>query len=173
MIYTTDRLIVRKIEMSDLTDIIEYGTDVETAKYMIYWPKSEKEIESFIQSKIAEMNKPSPNCFEFVLQDKSTRKVFGNISLNNHDDISEIGWISNKEYWNQGYMTEGLKELIKHIKTECQINKLYATCTKKNIGSYKVIEKIGMKLVEREKNIQGIKQGEKVIYTKLRYELKL
>jgi hypothetical protein len=52
MIYITDRLIIRKIEMSDLTDIIEYGTDIETAKYMIYWPKSEKEIESFIQSKM-------------------------------------------------------------------------------------------------------------------------
>jgi Acetyltransferases, including N-acetylases of ribosomal proteins len=119
------------------------------------------------------MNTTSPNCYEFVLQDKSTQKVFGNISLKNHDDISEIGWISNKEYWDQGYMTEGLQELIKHIKTECQIKKIYATCTEKNIGSYKVMEKIGMKLVEREENIQGIKQNEKVIYTKLRYELVL
>jgi len=169
----TERLFIRQITQYDYEDIIEYGTDDETGQYMIYWPKTKEQIKEFVLNAIGIMKDENPSVYELVLVLKSAQKVIGNVSIKKEDGISEIGWISNKRYWNKGLMTEGLSEILLLLKKETDVKKIYATCTEKNIGSYRLMEKMGMKRIEKEENKESIKDGKKVSYTKLRYELDL
>lgn len=165
----TDRLIIRYIKYEDYDDICEYGCDEETGKYMLHWPKTRAQIREFIELCISYLKSDKPVWHEFVMQLKGTAKVIGNITLQITDEEAEIGWISNKDYWNQGYMTEAVKAVIGYAFEELDIKKIIATCTEKNVASYKVMEKCGMEKVMTYYNYKAVKQGVEITYNKLTY----
>ncbi|MBU3146545.1 GNAT family N-acetyltransferase [Clostridium sp. CF012] len=165
----TDRLIIRPIAEQDRSDICEYGCDEDTGKYMIYWPKSKENIRKFIDQCTTSMNSNTVTWYEFTIQLKENNKVIGNISLEIKENFAEIGWISNKAYWNNGYMSEAVREIIKYAFHKLNITKIMSTCTNKNRASYRVMEKCGMTKIKEEKNYKSIKQGIEVEYDKLTY----
>ena len=165
----TDRLIIRPITEQDYSDICKYGCDEGTGKYMIYWPKSKQNIRKFIDECTTSMNSSTVTWYEFAIKLKENNKVIGNISLMIKEQFAEIGWISNSEYWNNGYMTEAVREIIKYAFHKLYITKIIATCTNKNRASYRVMEKCGLTKIKEEKNYKSIKQGIEVKYNKLTY----
>ncbi len=64
----TERLTIRDIQKYDFDDICEYGTDKETGKYMLHWPKPKEEIRSFIDDRIEGMKLDQPKWFEYVIE---------------------------------------------------------------------------------------------------------
>jgi len=168
-ILITHRLLIRPISEQDFYDISKYGCDGATGEYMIYWPKSKNNIKKFIDECITSMNSNTVTWYEFAIQLKENNKVVGNISLEIKQKFAEIGWISNKKYWNNGYMTEAVRETIKYSFNKLKITKIMATCTNKNRASYRVMEKCGMIKIKEEKNYKSIKQGIEVEYDKLTY----
>ncbi|WOO35938.1 GNAT family N-acetyltransferase [Anaerocolumna sp. AGMB13020] len=168
----TERLIIRPIKESDYEDICEYGTDEEIGKYMIYWPKTRETIKTFIKECEVAAMQETPGWREYAIQLKSSLKVIGNVSLiisKNDITAAEIGWISNKDYWGRGYMSEAVNCIIQDTFQNTPICKILATCTEKNIASLKVMEKSGMHRILIEQNQKAIKNGEEVSYTKLTY----
>lgn len=165
----TDKLIIRPIAEPDYSDICEYGCDEDTGKYMIYWPKSKENIRKFIDECATSMNSNTVTWYEFAIKLKENNKVIGNISLMINEQFAEIGWISNKAYWNNGYMTEAVREIIKYAFYKLNITKIRSTCTNKNPASYRVMEKCGMTKIKEEKNYKSIKHGIEVEYDKLTY----
>lgn len=165
----TDRLILRPIIHQDYLDLCAYGCDEEIGKYMIYWPKSKVNIKNFIDECIASMNSDTVVWYEFAVQLKEKLIVIGNVSLENKDGFSEIGWISNKAYWNNGYMTEAIQEIIQYAFENLNITKIIATCNIQNQASSRIMEKCGMKMIKVEKNHKSVKQGLEVVYDKLTY----
>ena len=136
---------------------------------MIHWPKTKEEIREFINDCIFSMSLENPTWYEFVIRLKANSKVIGNISLMIKGTEAEIGWISNKKYWNSGYMSEVVNAVIKNAFNNLSINKILATCTDKNIGSFRVMEKCNMKRLSLEKNQKAIRKQIEVTYDKLTY----
>lgn len=165
----TERLIISPIKETDYEDICEYGCDEEVGKYMTYWPKTKEEIREFIDECIFYMSLESPTWYEYAIRLKTTSKVIGNISLIIKDSEAEIGWISNKKYWNSGYMSEAVKAVINCAFNDLSIYRIIATCTNKNIASYRVMEKCNMKRLSLEKNLKTMKKEIEVTYDKLTY----
>jgi len=85
------------------------------------------------------------------------------------DSEAEIGWISNKKYWNNGYMSEAVNAVINNAFNNLSICKIVATCTDKNIGSYRVMEKCNMKRLSLEKNHKAMRKKIEVTYDKSTY----
>jgi ribosomal-protein-alanine N-acetyltransferase len=171
MVINTERLIISPIKEKDYKDICEYGCDEEVGQYMIYWPKTEQEILEFISCCTFSMSSEKPMWYEFAIRLKSNLKVIGNISLIIKDSEAEIGWISNKKYWNNGYMSEAVNAVINNAFNNLSINRIIATCTDKNIGSYKVMEKCNMKRLSLEKNNKAMRKGIEVTFDKLTYAI--
>lgn len=165
----TERLIIRPITEKDFDDICQYGCDEETGQYMIHWPKTKDQIKAFINDSITSMDLECPTWYEFIMQLKSTSGIIGNITLKINKSEAEIGWISNKEYWNNGYMSEAVNRVIDFAFHDLSICKIVATCTDKNIASYKVMEKCNMKRIAEENNKKSMRQGIEVTYNKLIY----
>lgn len=165
----TERLIIRPIENEDIKDISEYGCDEETGLYMLYWPKTYQQIKDFINECVSSMKSENPEWYEYVIQLKENSKVIGNISLINKNKETEMGWISNKKYWNNGYMTEAVKVMIEYAFCILGVCRIIATCTDKNIASYKVMEKCNMNREQIERDRISMRNGMRVIYNKLTY----
>jgi ribosomal-protein-alanine N-acetyltransferase len=56
----------------------------------------------------------------------------------------EIGWRLRKEFWGNGYATEGAKACIEYAFSELNIHEIYAFTTVLNKRSERVMQKIGM-----------------------------
>ena len=155
----TERLILRKFEYKDVEDLYEYAKDEEVTKYLKFATyKSIEDAQDRIDDLLAKYAQEEKYCW--AIEEKESQKLIGSIDL--FDVTSgekEVGYLLNREYWNKGYATEAAKEVIKYGFEKLNLNKIWGHCVTVNIGSSKVMEKIGMKyqgITEREKEVRGI-----------------
>ena len=76
------------------------------------------------------------------------------IYLNKDNVEGNIGWIINKKYRRNGYAEEAAKGILNFAVQELRVRKFVAHCDSENVGSYRVMERLGMLLVSK---IQGRK----------------
>lgn len=83
-----------------------------------------------------------------------------------------IGYCYDNKYWRNGYASETASAIIKFGFQELNLHRIFATCCPDNIGSAKVMEKIGMKKEGRlrEHKLQKGKWRDSFIYSILDYE---
>ena len=149
MTIRTDRLLLRPLCLSDLKTVHEYACDSENTKYMLFLPNaSVQETENFLYSVEREWQQELPSAFEFaiVLDDVQIGAV--SISLGEITNQGEIGWILNKKYWNCGYVSEAATAVLDFAKTQLHLQRVIAQCDWRNIASARVMEKIGMQLID-------------------------
>ena len=75
-------------------------------------------------------------------------KHIGEISLYTTEDPkkAELGWVIHRDYWGQGIVTEAAFAMLDFAKSK-NYKSVIACCDFENTGSYRVMEKIGMKKV--------------------------
>ena len=143
----TERLILRPWTKEDLDDFYEYAS-VDGVGEMAGWSHHETKSESeailkrFIEGK---------KTFALVL--KRNQKVIGSLgleSVQNHekDDLKplygrEIGYVLSKDYWNQGLMSEAVKEVIRWCFDDLKLDYLLCGNFVDNIASACVQKKNG------------------------------
>lgn len=145
---TTTRLSLVPLGMKYLETTHAYASDLENTKYMVHLPNENKQETINFLTGVDEMwNATAQTSYEFaILLDKIH---IGAVSLYIDHEIGELGWIIDKRYWKQGYATEAAKALMEYAITELQIKHFIAHCDGDNIGSYKVMERLGMVLKEK------------------------
>lgn len=161
MIINTDRLLLRPLCLSDLKTVHEYACDSENTKYMLHLPNAtEQETEDFLCSVERDWQQEHPSSFEFaiVLDDVQVGAV--SISLDEITNQGEIGWILNKKHWNRGYVSEAAKAVLDFAKTQLHLQRVIAQCDWRNIASAKVMEKIGMRLIDENGTRTYVKREE-------------
>lgn len=83
---------------------------------------------------------------DFAIETHSDKKLVGNISLmiNKSNHKAEIGYWIGEDYWNQGYCTEAMKEVIKYAFESKGLNKITCRHMMTNPASGKVMIKSGL-----------------------------
>ena len=73
------------------------------------------------------------------------KKVIGNIYCGLRDcDSREVGYIINRDYQQNGYATEALCAVIGRLFSE-GVHRVYAQCDPRNVRSWKLLEKVGLR----------------------------
>lgn len=62
----------------------------------------------------------------------------------------EVGYVSHKKFWGKGYASEILMQLLVWAKDNIPADYIIAYCLVGNIGSWRVMEKCGMKYVKND-----------------------
>ncbi|MBQ0052616.1 MAG: GNAT family N-acetyltransferase [Treponema sp.] len=146
----TERLVIRPLIESDFKDVYAIVSDVGTVGKMLCMPLNSFDTEEmFISSLMSSDVEDYDDLVYAVLLDG---KLIGCVQLTNtswfeetEEKTNEIGWFFNKDFWNKGYCTEAASALIKFLKENYDYTKLTANCDSTNTGSWKVMEKLGMK----------------------------
>lgn len=139
----TERLVLKPLGKKYLKSVIQYAMDYENTKYMCYLPdETIEEVEEFLTNVENEWKKKKPTFWEFAIIYNDIH--IGAVSVYFKNDIGELGWIINKNYWGNGFACEAAKALIYYVKTEIKVNHFLAHCDTENVASYKVMEKLGM-----------------------------
>lgn len=143
----TERLFLRKITMDDAPDIFEYAHVPEVSEFLLWYPH--QTIQDSIEFiKFAEEKFTNDEWMIFGIELKEKRKLIGTIDIRGWKGVNnctETGYVISNEYWNKGITTEALRSVIKFSFDELQLNRMETHCEEENIGSWKVMEKCGMK----------------------------
>ena len=143
---TTPRLILRPWSQSDAEELFDLASD-ETIGRMAGWkPHGSVEESSEIISTVFSR----PLVFAVVM--RMTNRPIGCIELNKDPQIlrkgpkdAEIGYWIGRMYWNQGYATEAMQEIIRLAFEEEDVSKIWCQCFDENIQSSRVQEKCGFR----------------------------
>jgi len=135
----TERLILRPLAADDLEAVQSWAGNPENTRYMSFGPNTEEQTREFLESA-----KPGKD-YAVVL--KETGKVIGSCGIypNASNDTGVIGWILHKHYWKRGYGTELGGELIRYGFKDLNLRRVTAPCAAVNYGSYRVMERNGMR----------------------------
>jgi len=148
----TERLSLRPFTMDDVEDVLEYTNDPEWARYQVNIPPlpySRKDAETLV----AMFSDPA-ECVKigilqiFAIEFES--KVTGEIHLNQREEDRqnervELVYSLLRQYWGKGLMTEAARAFMNWAFQTYSFNRIYAWCDPRNIGSCRVLEKLGMK----------------------------
>jgi ribosomal-protein-alanine N-acetyltransferase len=143
----TDRLKLRGITPDDANDIFEYASIPEISEYLVWYPhKTIRDSEDFI--KFAREKFENDEWIVLGIELKEKNKLIGTIDIRGWKNVhrcAEIGYVLSKEFWNRGITTEALKRVIDYCFGELNLNRVEAHCEDENTGSWRVMEKCGMK----------------------------
>ena len=149
------KIILEPLGLKHLKTAHEYASDPENTRYMVHLPNETlEETKSFLERKETEWKKEIPESYEFAVLLGGVHIGAVCAYLNEERTEAEIGWIINKKYWRKGYAFEAANLLLDFCKKELNIHKFTAVCDTENTGSYRVMEKLGMKRV-------GVRDGRK------------
>ena len=143
----TKRLILRPLVESDFAAVHTYASNPENVKYTLFGPNSENETRKFIAESIEKAGKKPRRDYDLAIIPKESGILIGacGIYLNKELNQAEIGWVINKNYWQQGYGTELAAELIRFGFDDLNLHRIFAFCNTENYGSYRVMERNGMR----------------------------
>lgn len=137
----TKRLFLRKFRVSDAKDVYEWAGDEKVAETINF--EMHKDVAESKQ--ITKEILMQPDNWAIILKDSN--KCIGSIGLiqdkDNHK--TQIGYSLNRLYWNKGYVTEALQEIIDYCFNSLKLNRVEAIHYTNNPASGRVMEKAGLK----------------------------
>ncbi len=140
----TERLTLCKPLMDDARAIFEtWAQDPEVTRALTWLPHEDIDATRSVLQKMIDAWKMETR-FVFVIFEKSSNQTAGMIEIRMEGHKAELGYVLARKYWNQGYMTEAARALTAWAFQQPQIYRVYATTSVDNIGSQRVMEKIGM-----------------------------
>ena len=142
---TTPRLILRKFTAADFDAVHAYASRADNTTFMLWEPNSEEQTRAFIELAIAKADENPCVNFQYAAILKDSGKLIGACNIAASGDEAEIGWILHRDYWNLGLGSEMGKALLAFGFDDLKLRRICAHCDAENIGSYRVMEKIGMR----------------------------
>jgi len=151
-----ERITLRKFKAEDYLDAYEYGSDELTLKYLIW--EGYKSLDDAREG-IPAFNMVQPGMFAIEL--KETGKCIGAIDIRPmpEHEKSGFGYVLNRKYWKNGYMTEALRAILAFCFDTLELNKVESNHFVGNEGSGRVMQKCGMVkegLIRQEQKVKGV-----------------
>lgn len=153
-IFETERLIIREIVPSDIDVMLELHSDPEVHIYL--GNKTITSREKMIEL-IHSLNKQY-NDFgvgRWAMIEKKTNEFIGWTGLefvtkeiNQHKNFYDLGYRLLKRYWRQGFATESAFASLDYAFQILNASEVYAMADIENEGSNKILNKVGLQLIE-------------------------
>ena len=142
----TERLILRKIKLSDYNDIFNCWTsDYNVSKYVTWNPhKTKEETKKVTNYWVNDYD--NDYSYRWLVVLRNTNETIGMIDVvakNLQYMTAEVGYCYGSKFWGNGYATEALKIVINYLHSE-GFHVVYAQHFNSNTASGKVMKKAEM-----------------------------
>jgi len=144
----TDRLLLREFAAADWPALHAVESLPEVAKYQDFAPRTEEESRAYVLDSITDAQTELRSTYDFAVVLRTEDHLIGRCGLGIKDrGIGEaVLWYTlHPAYWGHGYMTEAARAMVDFGFRELRLHRIWADCDPANIGSWRVLEKIGMR----------------------------
>ncbi len=142
----TPRLRLRELTTADAADVFAYAGDPEVQRYNGGTMENVDQARDAIQDALAD--DAAWTVLRWGITLKPEDAILGGVSLDysgwpktNHR--AEIGYALAKAYWRRGIGTEAVAAVVRFAFEELHIHRLEASVTLDNVGSVRLLEKLG------------------------------
>ena len=160
MFLKTKRLLLREFVFDDWTAVHAYQSNPLYLRYYDWTERSEADVREFVQMFLDWQQGLPRTKFQLALIHQEDGLLIGNCGIRINDREkreANIGYELDSRYWGNGYATEAAHAILQFGFTELNMARIWAKCVADNVGSARVLEKIGMRLEARELKKEFIK----------------
>ncbi|WP_299120199.1 GNAT family N-acetyltransferase [uncultured Tenacibaculum sp.] len=149
MIFETERLVIRKLELSDLEGFFKLESNPLVLQYATGEVKTLSECEIELKDLIKKYDEEGNDFWIYTIERRSDKEFIGTVALvKDEEGNDEIGYRFIQEYWGNGYATEICESLINYCKS-VGMKKLIGCVVDENIASAKILKRFNFKEVEK------------------------
>jgi ribosomal-protein-alanine N-acetyltransferase len=145
---TTERLLLREFREDDFEDVHAYARRPEVCRYMDWGPNTREDTQAFMDRKWAEQAQWPRDAVNLAIERRADRRVIGSIRLEVSDPANQagdFGYTLHPDAWRQGYATEAAAAVIAVGFRDLGLHRIWAECDVENLGSWGVMQKLGMR----------------------------
>jgi ribosomal-protein-alanine N-acetyltransferase len=144
----TPRLLLRRLRWEDAPDILAYARDPEITPFVFWEPhRTLDDTREYLQRTLQGYADGLSPCWG--IQHLGDGVIIGSCAFHEVSAMharGEIGYALARKYWGQGLMTEAVRAMLDYGFNTLHLNRIEARCDIENTGSWRVMEKVGMKL---------------------------
>jgi len=146
-ILETERLKLKRLSMHDAGDVFEYASDPDVSKYVLWeHHRTIADSKSYLKHVLFLYEKGIPASWGIILKEENKLIGTGGFQWwSASNSKAEVGYVISKLYWNKGYMTEALEEILRFGFEQMELVRIEAKCFVQNTASERVMLKCGMK----------------------------
>lgn len=154
----TERLSLRRSRPADAEAISAYRSDPDVRRYQ-GWERTDRD---HVRAEIEEMARRAPGApggwVQFSVEERGGGQLVGDIGLSLVDGepgVVKMGYTIAPAFQGRGYGTEAVRALIAYAFGRLGAQAVRAYASAENAASIRVLEKVGMRLVERYERRSG------------------
>lgn len=173
---SNERLSLREFTKNDWIDVHLYASQDIVCQFQPWGPNTEADSKQFVNQVIKDSAKIPRTRIALAIIYNETMIGAGELNIRDlANKVGEVAYIINPDYWGKGIATEVATLLIDFGFRELKLHRIFATCDPRNIGSSKVLEKVGMTLEGKIREDLLIKDGwrDSLLYSILEHEWKM
>ena len=161
----TDRLLLRRWTEADARELFCLACDDNIARWAGWLPHTDENYSKAIIRTMLSMDGE----FAITLDGASGPEIIGSIGIRFgkspsrgilRDDEAEVGYWIGKSFWNRGYATEALTEIVRYGFEEVGASAIWCGYFDGNTASEKVINKCGLLYHHRNENLFNAMRSE-------------
>lgn len=156
IIFETERLLVRQIDLADLDAMYAVYSDAEAMRWVGEGePIKREQCEQWIL--VTQQNYASRGYGMFALLERDSGKIFGFCGLVHPGGQAEpeIKYALRREFWGKGFATEAVSAMLPYGASSFGLTEIIATTAPENTASHRVLTKSGMQFGELRQDEDG------------------
>jgi [ribosomal protein S5]-alanine N-acetyltransferase len=156
------RLWLREFSQDDWQAVHTWASRPEVCRFQVWGPNSPAETRAFLQTVLDEKAVSPRTSFTLAVTLPGQGTPIGSGALFIRSDsfhMGEIAYILHPGYWGQGLGTALARLLLALGFERFGLHRIYATCDPRNLGSGRVLQKVGMTHEGRLRETMQIRDG--------------
>jgi len=142
----TPDLRLREFRADDAAAVHSYAGCADNVIFMPWGPNTPERTRAFVETAMNWATEDPRIHYEVAVILKSTGGLIGGCGLvRQGEDAGELGWGLHRDYWKRGYGVQMGTALLEFGFTTLGLHRIQACCDSDNYGSYRVMERIGMR----------------------------
>lgn len=145
---TTNRIVIRNLELKDLPDFYVYRSNPEVTKYQGFDVMSMQQAENFIKKNLSKKFGKAGEWVQYAIENKATGKLIGDCAIKlqqNDTRIAEIGITISHLEQKKGYAKEALLGILVFLFDEKGIHRVVETVDTENTASINLLKSTGFR----------------------------
>jgi ribosomal-protein-alanine N-acetyltransferase len=175
LLLMSDRVILRDLSFSDWPAVHAYASRPEVYQFQPWGPSTFDEARDYVELATIQAQQHPRVAYSLAVVLVAINEVIGACSLIVHSQQhrhGEIGYFLHPDFWGQGYATEVAQILLRFGFTTLGLHRIIGTCDPRNTASARILEKVGMQVEGRLRDVMLLRDGwrDSLVYGLLEHE---
>jgi len=144
----TERLVLREFVADDWRALHAFESLPEVARYQSFDPRTVSESRAYVSEASMSCGEDPRLIYDLAVMLAAEDRLVGRCGMGISDDDRHealLWYTQHPDTWGRGYATEAARAMVSFGFGELRLHRIWADCDPRNIASWRVLEKLGMR----------------------------